>query len=183
MTKLGNMYRRMHSMISERPTNFSWVVQDKLSGSGLPVSRREFGWLLRHGIKSIVTVREIPLPSGWTKGVNYLHLRVDDYDAPSLEELDRTVNFIDTQITNERPVNVHCAAGRGRTGLILAAYLLKKENLDAEEAVDKIRHLRPGSIQSEVQEVAITMYEKYLKNKENGSLEAVRTESHNTGDS
>ncbi len=175
MTKLGNIYRRMHSVISDRPTNFSWVIENKLSGSGLPISRKEVDWLLRRGIKSVVTVRESPLPSKWTQALNYLHLKVDDYAAPSLEELDRAVDFIDNQIANKHPVNVHCAAGRGRTGLVLAAYLLKKENLSAEQAINKIRHLRPGSIQSEVQEVAISMYEKYLKNKEQGSLEAVGT--------
>jgi len=58
---------------------------------------------------------------------------------------------------------VHCAAGKGRTGTILAAYLLKNENLTAEQAIKKIRNLRPGSIQSNIQEMTISMYENYLK--------------------
>jgi hypothetical protein len=35
--------------------------------------------------------------------------------------------------------------------------------LTAEEAIKKIRDLRPGSVQSMPQEKAIEMYEKYLK--------------------
>jgi atypical dual specificity phosphatase len=45
----------------------------------------------------------------------------------------------------------------------LAAYLLKKENLTAEQAIKKIRNVRPGSIQSNIQEMTISLYENYLK--------------------
>lgn len=165
MTKIGDMYRRVHSMVSERPTNFGWVIEDKLAGSGLPVSKDEFGWLLEHGVKSIVTVREVALPQAWTEKIGYLHLEVDDYGAPELEDIDRAVDFIDAEIKSDRPVMVHCAAGKGRTGVILAAYLVKKEGIGARQSIEKIRAMRPGSIQSEVQEWAIEMYEKYLKSK------------------
>jgi atypical dual specificity phosphatase len=165
LTKIGDMYRRVHSMVSERPTNFGWVIEDKLAGSGLPVAKEEFDWLLEHGVKSIVTVRESALPPVWTDKIGYMHLQVDDYGAPELEEIDRAVDFIDNEINGGRPVMVHCAAGKGRTGVILASYLVKKEGLGARESIDRIRSMRPGSIQSEAQEWAIEMYEKYLKNK------------------
>jgi atypical dual specificity phosphatase len=45
----------------------------------------------------------------------------------------------------------------------LAAYFLKNFNLTAEQAIKKVRDLRPGSVQSLVQEKAIEMYEEYLK--------------------
>ena len=166
MTKIGDMYRRMHGMVSEKPTNFGWVIEGKLAGSGLPVSKQEFDWLLEQGVRAIVTVREVPLPKEWVEsGTGYMHLRVDDFGAPQPEEIDAAVQFIEKQIADNHAVTVHCAAGKGRTGVILAAYLVKNEGLSPQEAIDKIRAMRPGSIQSEVQEWAITMYEKYLKNK------------------
>jgi atypical dual specificity phosphatase len=64
-----------------------------------------------------------------------------------------------------KPVLVHCAAGKGRTGAVLAAYMIKKENLAADQAIEKIRLMRPGSVQSITQETALSMYEKYLKIK------------------
>jgi atypical dual specificity phosphatase len=154
-------------MISDRPTNFSWVTEGKLAGSGLPVTEDEFKWVIDKGVRSIITVREVSLPSRWFDGgdIDYLHLTVEDYGAPTMEVLDETVDYIDEKIRTGKAVLVHCAAGKGRTGAVLAAYLIKKENLSAEQAIEKIRLMRPGSVQSITQETALSMYEKYLETK------------------
>jgi atypical dual specificity phosphatase len=60
---------------------------------------------------------------------------------------------------------VHCAAGMGRAGTILACYLVKYQKYSANDAIKKIRKERPGSIQSEMQELAITFYEKHVGNQ------------------
>jgi atypical dual specificity phosphatase len=167
LTKIGDAYRWFYGRIAERPTNFGWVIEGKLAGCGLPVTDDEFEWLMERGIKSIITVREVPLPSAWfdRNDVSYLHLRVEDFGAPSIEELDAGVRFIEQQLEKKRPVMVHCAAGKGRTGTVLAAYLVKNENLTAEQAIEKLRIIRPGSVQSVVQETAVSMYEKFLNSK------------------
>lgn len=180
MTLIGDAYRWLYSRISSRPTNFSWVIENQLAGSGLPMTSDQFKWLMDHGIRTIVTVREIPLPSRWftemgndihksknsdnkDDNINYLHVEVKDYKAPTIAELKSTTVFLENEIeSNRRPVLVHCAAGKGRTGTILAVYLLKKEHLNAEEAIRKIRKLRPGSIQTQVQEEAIRQYASSL---------------------
>lgn len=154
-------------MMTDKPTNFSWVIEGKLAGCGLPVTEDEFEWVVDQGIKSVVTVREVALPSDWFDGgdIDYLHLAIEDFGAPNMEELVQAVDFIDQQISSGRPVMVHCAAGKGRTGAVLAAYLVKKQNLTAEQAIEKIRGMRPGSVQSVSQETAVSMYEKYLKSR------------------
>jgi atypical dual specificity phosphatase len=53
-----------------RPTNFSWVIEGKLAGSGMPMNYSQFLWVITHGIKAIVTVREVPLPSKWFSNGN-----------------------------------------------------------------------------------------------------------------
>jgi atypical dual specificity phosphatase len=168
MTLIGNGFRWIHGRLASRPTNFSWIIEGKLAGSGMPVTSSQFLWVVTHGVKSIVTVRELPLPSKWYNDnlvnvIDYFHLNVEDYGAPTLEELDNVVRYIQLQIENGKPVMVHCAAGKGRTGTVLGAYLVKVEDLTADIAIKKIRTLRPGSVQSVRQEMAISMYQKYLK--------------------
>lgn len=180
MTLIGDLYRWLYSKFSSRPTNFSWVIDNQLAGSGLPLAFDQFEWLVNHGIGTIVTVREVPLPSNWLSldykknlddgnqkrdKINYLHLRVEDYHSPTVEEIDSTVKFMENEIKENRPVLVHCAAGKGRTGTILGAFLLRNQNIGAKEAITEIRNIRPGSIQTDSQEKSLYDYEKYLKEK------------------
>ena len=136
-----------------------------LAGSGLPVTHDEFEWMIKKGVKAIVTVREVPLPLEWVKKLaGYLHVRVEDYGSPSIEELYAAVSFIEENIEKKMPVLVHCAAGKGRTGEVLAAYLMFTDsNLTASGAIQKMRSFRPGSVQSIDQEKALEMFEQHLR--------------------
>ena len=168
MTRIGNTYRWFHGRFANRPTNFSWVIEKKLAGSGMPVNLPQLLWVAKNGIRSIITVRERPLPTSWlantSQKLEYLHLKVDDFCAPPLESLQSTVQYIDQEISEEKPVLVHCAAGKGRTGTILAAYLMKQDpNLSSLDAIKKIRILRPGSVQSEEQISSLQSFESHLK--------------------
>jgi len=165
MSKPGNFWRKIHGRVTKRPTNFSWLLQDKLAGSGMPTTFEEINWVRKQGVKSIITMTERGLPDSWVEGLEYLHIPTEDLSAPDIDKIDATVDFIHEQIKNKDPVMVHCAAGIGRTGTILASYLIKYQNLTAKEAIKKIRQERPGSIQSESQEIAVTFYEKFLKSK------------------
>ena len=45
MSKPGNIWRKVHGKIAKKPTNFSWLIEEKLAGSGIPTSHDEFDWL------------------------------------------------------------------------------------------------------------------------------------------
>lgn len=54
-------------------------------------------------MRSIVTVEEKPLPREWFENekigkIDYYHLSIEDFGAPSVEELDNVVNDIRAQI-------------------------------------------------------------------------------------
>jgi atypical dual specificity phosphatase len=181
MTIIGHAYRWLASRISSKPTNFSWVIKNQLAGSGLPITPKQFEWLIDHGIRTIITVREVPLPLRWVKLsaehtetnnggnnsiISYLHVPVEDYKAPTMDQIKSTVSYIEHQLaTNGNTILVHCAAGKGRTGTILAAYLIKKDRLSTDETIRRLRTLRPGSIQTQVQEQVLYAYADYLNNK------------------
>ena len=162
MSKPGNLWRKVHGKITKRPTNFSWLIDEKLAGSGMPTTFDELDWVVKQGIKSIVTMTENSLPDSWIKDLNYLHVPTPDLTAPDMDEIDIAIEFIQEKINSKEPVMVHCAAGMGRAGTILACYLIKYQKHSAKEAIKKIRKERPGSIQSEIQEIAITFYEKHI---------------------
>ena len=163
MTIYGDVWRKVHGTITGRPDRFSWLIENKLAGSAIPTSIDEVKWLLEQGVKSIVTVREEPLDESWMKDVNYLHVVSNDMDVPEFDDLIHAIDFIHRRITNNEPVLVHCLAGMGRTGTVLACYLVKYQNMSADEATQKVREERSGSIQSYPQEEIIFRFEKSLR--------------------
>ena len=54
--------------------------------------------------------------------------------------------------------------GRGRTGTMLASYLVAKEGCSAEQAIIETRKRRRGSIETYEQEDAVKAFAKKLKN-------------------
>jgi atypical dual specificity phosphatase len=94
--------------------------------------------------------------------MNYLHVLSDDMGVPSFDDLKSSVDYVHERIQNEEPVMVHCLAGLGRTGTILACYLIKYEKMSAEDAIQHVRQKRHGSIQSPIQEEMIFQYAKTL---------------------
>jgi len=163
MTIYGDVWRKVHGTVTGKPDNFSWLIEDKLAGSAIPTSIDEVQWVIEQGIKSIVTVREEPLDDEWVKDVNYLHIMSNDMGVPGFNDLVHAVDFIHRRITNKEPVMVHCLAGLGRTGTVLASYLIKYQNMSADEAIQKVREERPGSIQSYPQEEIIFRFSKSLQ--------------------
>jgi len=163
MTKIGDAKRKLHGMITGRPDNFSWLIYGKLAGSAIPTSKDEINWVEEQGIKSIVTVREEPLDENWVEDVKYLHVISNDMGVPEFSDLVNSVDYIHKRITEDEPVMVHCLAGLGRTGTILACYLIKYEKISAKKAIQKIREKRHGSIQSFTQEEIIFRFEKFVK--------------------
>ena len=163
MTKIGDAKRKLHGMITGKPDNFSWIIEEKLAGSAIPTSKEEIDWIKQEGVKSIVTIREEPLEDEWIKDINYLHVHSNDMGIPEFSDLVNSVDFIHQRITNEEPVMVHCLAGLGRTGTILACYLIKYENMSADDAIEKVGRERHGSIQSFSQEEIIFRFEKFVR--------------------
>jgi atypical dual specificity phosphatase len=163
MTIYGDVWRKVHGTVTGRPDKFSWLIENKLAGSGIPTSIDEVRWAIEQGVKSIVTIREEPLDKSWVQDVNYLHVLSNDMGIPEFNDLIYAVDFIHRKITNNEPVLVHCLAGMGRTGTILACYLVKYQNMSADEAIQKVREERPGSIQSYPQEEIIFRLSKSLQ--------------------
>ena len=144
--------------------NFSWILPGALAGSMGPTERRHLIYFERNDVTAIVRMEEQTI-SGEPWGFQELYDPVPDFQAPTIEQVDRIVNFVEQQVeTWERPTVVTCAAGIGRTGTILAAYLVNT-GYEAQEAIDYIRLLRPGSIQTPAQEEVVREYAAFVKER------------------
>lgn len=154
MSAPGNAWRSVRGRITGKPTNFSWMA-DGLAGSGRPMSRAEFDWIRAQGVAAVISMTEDPLPSSWTADVRYLHLPTPDLTPPSQGDIRRAVEFARERISGGERVVVHCAAGRGRAGTILACYLVSHAGLSADDAVAEVRAKRPGSIEVPEQREAV----------------------------
>ena len=62
---------------------------------------------------------------------------------------------------------MHCGAGMGRTGTMLACYLVGK-GYSFQDALAHVRQRRPGSVETLEQEGVIRDYAEYLKTFSNG---------------
>ncbi len=164
MGRTGTAYRKLRASLVDKPTNFGWVIEGSLAGSGLPASVSQVRWLQRHGVKSILTLREEPLPKGYIDGtgVNYMHIRMSDHDPPSQESLSKAVGHIRSEIEKGNAVVVHCLAGQGRTGTVLSCYLVQYQDREPAEVIAKLRNDRPGSVESS-QESAVYEYAKRVR--------------------
>ena len=69
-------------------------------------------------------------------------------EAPDQDQLERAVSAVVRATERGMGVAVHCGAGLGRTGVILAGYFVVK-GLSAANAIARVRRLRPGSIETE----------------------------------
>ena len=55
---------------------------------------------------------------------------------------------------------MHCRAGIGRTGTVLAAWLIREGGLSATDAIARLRNINPAYVQTEEQEVFLQAFEQ-----------------------
>jgi len=142
--------------------HFYWVIYNVLAGCSRPGAGRDgdidrdLTVLRRHGIGALLTLTESSLPGESLErhGIESLHLPVDDFHAPTTTQMLDALAFLDDARATGTPVAVHCLAGQGRTGTVLAAYLIRG-GLSSEQAIAEVRAICPGAIESLPQTTAL----------------------------
>ncbi len=135
--------------------NVFWVRA--VAGCRQPASAGEMQTLAQLGFKAVVSLTEAPLPDAWLRGFRALHVPVPDFTAPGMAQLDQCSVFLLQCVREGQQPVVHCTMGYGRTGTVLAAYLVACGALP-EDAIDEVRRARPGAIETAEQERCITEY-------------------------
>ena len=146
--------------------NFSWLVEHQLAALSYPESQDAFTLLWKMGIRALINLSEEPLPEDILTNVGILaeHIPVVDFTAPTLKQVENALAKIHFYLEKNMPVAVHCIAGLGRTGTVLACYLVG-EGISADEAITFMRRWRPGSIETLDQENVIYEYEQFSRSE------------------
>ena len=124
-------------------SRFKWLVPRRIAGAPHPdlsgglVAMAPF--LRAQGVGAIITLFEKPLePNPAEIGFQYLFVETPNFRPPP--DLGIVLAFIETQLERSCGVLVHCFAGIGRTGTVLAAWLIRQDTgLSAAAAIARVR--------------------------------------------
>jgi len=105
------------------------------------------------GISTLITLTKGDLPQDKLAqhGLRNLHLPIYDREAPSLNQLRMLVIRMTRMLTQGEVLCVHCRAGLGRTGTVVAGWLIH-EGLTADAALQRLRDIDRDYVQSSEQE-------------------------------
>ncbi len=147
--------------------NFSWLIEGEIAGMAKPASSvYDFEFLKENGFEAIVSLTEFPLNEVLIEefGFSVKHIPVRDFEAPTLEQVQDFIAFAEKARAEGRKLVVHCDAGIGRTGTVLACYLVSK-GYNAAKAIEEVRVKRPGSVETIEQEELVMKYEERFGHK------------------
>jgi len=142
-----------------QPHGFTWIDKPLLAALALPEGLEDLQWLRKQGIDVLLSLSEDPPRRDWVNeaGLMLVHVPVVDMEAPAQEQLDRCVETIRRANEKRMGVAVHCTAGLGRTGVILACWFVE-QGLSASNAIARVRRMRPGSVETTEQAEAVVEF-------------------------
>ena len=141
-----------------------WVVPGVLAGTSMPFMhperahtpdaaldafQDELPALWHVGIRAVVCLLNMPGAARIyaAAGFAFLLLPIADGAAPTPEQFQQFLAFVAAHRAHGRAVAVHCVAGVGRTGTLLAGYLIAL-GLAPAVAVARVRALRRGAVET-----------------------------------
>ena len=148
-------------MVSDSPHhgnlfNFSWIEEGIIAGSSKPYYEEQFAFLKNKNIQVIINLTEEPHQLNDLDPFKLYHIPIPDFDVPKSDQIVQFLEICQKHEQASEPVLVHCIAGCGRTGTMLALWLKSKQLVEtSEEAIMRIRKMRPCSIETMEQEMTV----------------------------
>ena len=148
------------------PRSLHWILPGQLAGLPRPGLLKDveddLAGLVALGIDFLINLEEtetVPAAALAAVGIEGHHHPIDDMGAPTTTAALELCAVVERAIRDGRRVAIHCRAGLGRTGTMLAAYLIHT-GLDALEALESVRKLQPRFVQSSTQLEFLSEFER-----------------------
>jgi len=152
------------------PRGFLWLKKGYLAGTPLPGVFHDIEYDLKMlnkvGVTTLVSLTTNPISHESLQqfGIKAIWHAIKDMGAPNFTLAVLICQEIEQAIADNEVVAVHCRAGLGRTGTILAAYLIWKGS-GGLDALETVRNIEPRWVQSEEQVIFLEQFANYLANK------------------
>ncbi|MFW9904608.1 MAG: dual specificity protein phosphatase family protein [Candidatus Thorarchaeota archaeon] len=132
-----------------------WIDKQRLAGASEPILE-DFPFLKTFEWGGMVNLQDESSTDELASllAIPYLHLPINNFSTPTETDLETILEFFqDCQNDHPNlPVLIHCTAGHGRTGTIIAAILVVIDRLKPEDAIKYVRDVNPLAIETKEQE-------------------------------
>lgn len=146
-----------------------WLLPGRLGGTARPGLKRpleeDLDELEGAGVTLLVNLEEqatVDLVQLGARGLSSVRFPILDMSAPTVRGAEAFAARIKLLLARGEVIVLHCRAGLGRTGTMLAA-LLVVEGLSAVDAISSIRALRAYTVQSEAQVEFLHELERHMR--------------------
>ncbi|CAM9319495.1 unnamed protein product [Ectocarpus fasciculatus] len=97
------------------------------------------------------------------EGISVYNFSWEDMTTPSMALLSDIVRVALSCLRTGGKIAVHCHAGYGRTGLVIASILVMMNNLPPQQAVALVREKRPTSLQTNAQVSMVGEFANFVR--------------------
>lgn len=153
------------------PRHFYWALRGSLGGLPRPGIfqdvEHDLEALERVNVTTLVTLEEwesVSRRDVERRGMQLIHFPIVDMKAPDVEEALRMCAELDVRMRQQEVVALHCRAGNGRTGTMLAAMLIYR-NTPACDALECVRSVNPKAVESDEQVRFLESFERCVKGR------------------
>lgn len=153
------------------PRGFHWIWGGSLAGMPRPGLLDDvevnLSQLRELGISVVLGLEEEPVvPVGMFAafGIEWFWLPTPDMGVPTDDDAYKMTGRMLEEIGRGRAVAVHCRAGLGRTGTMLAAILIRS-GLCAVDALEQVRRVQPRFVQSEAQTTFLEQFDQCVRRR------------------
>ena len=149
------------NVLAGMPKPFVHIERRTSQGGALDAYDDDLPLLYSAGVRAVVSLLNLPTdaPVYYQAGFQFLCLPVLDGCAPTTEQADVFARFVVQERGARRPTAVNCEAGLGRTGTMIASYLISMGD-SAEAAIQRVRSVQKVAVETSKQ---IEFLEQYAK--------------------